>query len=821
MEENNTPVNEIKKTEPEKVTVELPMIAMRGIVLFPNMILHFDVGRKQSIEALEEVMKGNRTIFLASQKNIEADEVKIDNIYKVGVVAEVRQVLKTNEGTMRVLVEGKYRAKIVSILSEEPYLYASVEDYPLKDIKPKKSILCDALMRTVKDLFNEYTFLVPKMPRDIIAKAFSAEDPKMLGEFLAGNLNLDLEDKQKILEESNYVKRLELLAGVLENENNILSVEHDIFEKVKDQVDQNQREYYLREQLKAITDELGDSENVQEEADQYREKIAKLQLEPEVEDKFLEECDRLFKMPPNSHESSVIRGYLDTCLALPWNKKTTEKIDLDKARKTLDRNHYGLDKVKDRIIELLAVRKRVPDIKGQIICLVGPPGVGKTSIAKDIASAMGRKYTRISLGGMKDESDIRGHRKTYIGAMPGRIMNAVKLAGSKNALILLDEIDKMGNDFQGDPASAMLEVLDPEQNFAFRDHYIEVPFDLSDILFITTANDESTIPEPLLDRMEVIELSSYTREEKFNIAKKHLIKREMKRHGLKASEFKIEDSAIYAIADYYTREAGVRNMERTIATLCRKGVKSLETDKTGKISITDKNINDYLGVKKYKPETIQENNEVGLVNGLAWTSVGGEMLQVEVAILDGTGKIELTGNLGDVMKESAKAAISYVRSCTEKYNIEHDFYKTKDVHIHVPEGAVPKDGPSAGVTMTTAIVSALSGLPVRREVAMTGEITLRGRVLPIGGLREKTMAAYRAGIKTVIIPDENEPDLEEIDPVVRKAIRFITAKDIQTVLDNALIKPTVPPSVSHEMPFVEEKIPLITMDSKPVTMNIQ
>lgn len=504
-------------------TKRMPMIAMRGIVLFPNMILHFDVGRKKSIAALEEVMKGDRTVFLSAQKNIEDDEIDANGVNKVGVVAEVRQVLKTDDETIRILVEGKYRAKLVNVISETPYFVAEVQEYPLKTLRPKKSILCDALMRTIKDLFNEYTYLVPKMPKEMVIKALTADDPAMLGEFLAGNLNIDAEDKQSILEESNYVKRLEMLAAVLENENNILSVEHDIIEKVKDNVDQNQREYYLREQLKVINDELGESENVQEEADVYRKKIEELHLKGEAYDKLIEETERLSKMPPNSHESSVIRGYLDTCLALPWNKKTVEKIDLEKAKKQLDKNHYGLDKVKERILELLAVRKLAPDIKGQIICLAGPPGVGKTSIAKDIAAAMGRKYTRISLGGMKDESDIRGHRKTYIGAMPGRIMNAVKLVGSKNALILLDEIDKMGNDFRGDPASAMLEVLDPEQNVAFRDHYIEIPFDLSDIMFITTANDLSTVPEPLLDRMEVIELSSYTREEKFQIDRKSVV----------------------------------------------------------------------------------------------------------------------------------------------------------------------------------------------------------------------------------------------------------------------------------------------------------
>ena len=806
---------------PEKRELEIitmPMIAMRGIVLFPNMLLHFDVGRKKSIAALEEVMKGNRTIFLASQKNIEDDDINISNINTVGVVAEVRQVIKNNGGTSRILVEGKYRAKLVDILAEEPFLVANIQEMPLKELRPKRSILCDALIRTVKDLFNEYTFLVPKMPKELIAKAFSIDEPAQLGEFLAGNLNIDIEDKQAILEESNYVKRLEMLAGVLENENNILGVEKDIYEKVKEQIDQNQREYYLREQLKAITEELGENENVQDEADAYKKKIEASGVTGEVKDKLLDEVARLYKMPFNSQEASVIRGYLDTCLALPWNIVTEEKIDIAKAKKQLDKNHYGLEKVKERILELLAVRKLQPDIKGQIICLVGPPGVGKTSIAKDIAAAMGRKYTRISLGGMKDESDIRGHRKTYIGAMPGRIMNAVKLAGSKNALILLDEIDKMGNDFRGDPASAMLEVLDPEQNNAFRDHYIEVPFDLSDILFITTANDPSTIPGPLYDRMEIIELSSYTREEKFQIAKKHLMKKEMKRHGLNSKMLRITDDALYAIADFYTREAGVRNFERIIGSLCRKAAKKIVGGEAEKVTINGSNITDFLGVKKFRPETIESSDAVGLVNGLAWTSVGGDMLQVEVAILDGSGKIELTGNLGDVMKESAKAAISYVRSCTEKYGIEKDFYKTKDVHIHVPEGAVPKDGPSAGVTLTTAIVSALSGIPVRRDVAMTGEITLRGRVLAIGGLREKTMAAYRAGVKTVLIPEDNLPDLEEVDPVVKNAITFVPAKEVETVLETALVRPMEAKNVENN--FIEE-ISMLKLEHEHNTMNIQ
>ena len=805
-----------EKKQPAEI-ISMPMIAMRGIVLFPNMILHFDVGRKKSIAALEEAMKGNRTVFLASQINVEEDEIHLDNVNKVGVVAEVRQVLKNNGGTTRVLVEGRYRAKLVDVIAEEPFLVADTQEFPLKELRPKRSILCDALMRTVKDLFNEYTYLVPKMPKELVIKAFGIDDPAQFGEFLAGNLNIDIEDKQAILEESNYVKRLEMLASVLENENNIIGVEKDIYEKVKEQIDQNQREYYLREQLKAINEELGEGENIQDEVEVYKNKIAALGVDGEVKDKLLEEVTRLSKMPYNSQEASVIRGYLDTCIALPWNTKTEEKIDIAKAKKQLDKNHYGLEKVKERILELLAVRKLQPDIKGQIICLVGPPGVGKTSIAKDIAAAMGRKYTRISLGGMKDESDIRGHRKTYIGAMPGRIMNAVKLAGSKNALILLDEIDKMGNDFRGDPASAMLEVLDPEQNNAFRDHYIEIPFDLSDILFITTANDPSTIPGPLYDRMEIIELGSYTREEKFQIAKKHLVKKEIKRHGLGSKTLKITDDALYSIADYYTREAGVRNFERIIGSLCRKAAKKIVSGEAEKVTISGNNITDFLGAKKFRPETIENSDAVGLVNGLAWTSVGGDMLQVEVAVLDGNGKIELTGNLGDVMKESARTAISYVRSCTEKYGIEHDFYKTKDIHIHVPEGAVPKDGPSAGVTLTTAIVSALSKIPVRKDVAMTGEVTLRGRVLAIGGLREKTMAAYRAGVKTVIIPEENLPDLEEVDPVVKNAITFVPAKEVETVLETALVKPL---DDVKGKDFIEE-ISMLKLEHGTKTVNIQ
>lgn len=784
-------LNDKKKAEvlaqEKKEPVQMPVLVLRGLVLYPQMVLHFDVGREKSILALNKVMSGDRKIFLVAQKNIREDEPHADGIYKVGVVAQVKQIIKSQGGTWRVLVEGMYRAKCMEIVSEAPYFEGMVEPFPLKITRSVKSAMCDALMRTVKDLFEEYCFLTPRMPKELVINALVSEDPVHLAEYIAGNMSMEVEDKQTILSQSDPLKRLEILARILEEENDILSLEADIQEKVKGQIDKNQREYYLREQLKAISGELGE-EDPQEEQNEYYAKIEKLKLDAETTEKLNKEVDRLSKMPSNSNEAGVIRGYLDTVLELPWNKRTADKIDIKKARALLDREHYGLQKVKERILELLAVRKLAPEIKGQIICLVGPPGVGKTSIARSIAKAMGRKYVRISLGGVRDESDIRGHRKTYIGSMPGRIMNAMKLAGSQNPLMLLDEVDKLGNDYRGDPSAALLEVLDSEQNHAFRDHFIEVPFDLSDVLFIATANTLDTVPTPLLDRMEVIELSSYTREEKFHIAKSHLLQKQMKRHGLTASKAKIADDAIYALIDNYTREAGVRNLERELASLLRKAARQIVAGERKKVVITNDNIVEYLGPRKFKPELIQPYNEVGLVNGLAWTSVGGEMLQVEVAILDGAGKVELTGSLGDVMKESAHAAISYIRAHSDKYGVEHDFYKTKDIHIHVPEGAVPKDGPSAGVTICTALISALSDTPVHRDVAMTGEITLRGRVLPIGGLKEKTMAAYRAGIKTVAIPADNEPDLAEINPMVRDSLKFITAERIDTVLDAALVK---------------------------------
>ncbi len=773
--------------KPVQATVRMPLLALRGLVLFPKMVLHFDIGRDKSVLALNEVLSGNRRIFLVAQKDLRTDSPDASELYTVGVVAEVKQMIRTNSEGLRVMVEGLYRAKTVKIVTDDPFFMADVRPLPVKELKLDDQDMASALIRAIKDQFEQYTQLSPKMPREILINVMSEEDPSHLVEYIAGNIPLSVEEKQEVLTQSNPIKRLELLTNILESENGILGLEHDIYEKVKEQIDKNQREYYLREQLKVISTELGDSDGVQEEVFDYIDRIQKLNLSTEAAEKLLKEADRLTKMPGSSHEATVIRGYLDSCLELPWNVKTKDKIDIAAAKKVLDKDHYGMQKVKDRILESLAVRSLTPDLKGQIICLVGPPGVGKTSIARSIAKAIGRKYVRLSLGGVRDESDIRGHRKTYIGAMPGRIINAIKLAGSCNPLMLLDEVDKLGNDFRGDPSSALLEVLDSEQNVAFRDHYIEIPFDLSGVLFIATANNTDTIPAPLLDRMEIISLTSYTREEKFSIAKQHLLGKQLKKNGVNSRSVKITDDALYALIDYYTRESGVRNLEREIASLCRKAAKRLVAKEADKVLINAANIADLLGPKRFLIDALLPSDEVGVANGLAWTSVGGEMMQIEVAVLDGTGKLELTGSLGNVMKESAQAAISFIRSNATRYHIDPDFYKTKDIHIHVPEGAVPKDGPSAGITICTAVISALSGFPVKRDLAMTGEMTLRGRVLPIGGLKEKTMAAYRAGVKTVVIPKDNEPDLAELDSVVKEGIKFITATKIDTVLGTALI----------------------------------
>jgi ATP-dependent Lon protease len=766
----------------------MPMVAMRGLVVFPKAVMHFDVSREKSAAALKAALCDNKLIFLTAQKDISVENPTEKDVYKIGVVAEIRQILRTADNVSRVLVEGLYKAKISEVLQQEPYFIASIKKLPSIIRSKADPVEVTALVRALKDVFEQYCYNMPRMPKELVVSILNEDDPNALFEAVTFNVALPVQDKQALLEASGIVTRLSMLVAMLSREVEILDIERCIQDKVKEQIDNGQKEYYLREQMKAIASQLGDDDNIQDEVMTYVQRIEQLNLPKEVAEKFIKETDRLMKMPSSSQEAFVIRNYLDTCLDLPWNVSTKDKLDIKKAKAVLDKDHYGLDKVKERILELISVRALAPDIKGQIICLVGPPGIGKTSIAKSIAKALGRNYARVSLGGIKDESDIRGHRKTYIGSMPGRIINAVKNAGSNNPLILLDEIDKMSNDLRGDPSSAMLEVLDSEQNTEFRDHYIEAPFDLSKVLFVTTANTTQTIDSPLLDRMEVIELTSYTREEKFHIAKEHLIPKQLKAHGLKASALKISDDAIYVIIDNYTKEAGVRSLERKITSLCRKAAKQIVSGEKKKVAVTAQNLEEFLGTKKYLDDDLCKTNEVGIVNGLAWTSVGGVIMPLEVIVLDGKGNIEITGSLGDVMKESAKIAVSYVRSVASRYNINKDFYKDKDIHIHAPEGATPKDGPSAGVTMTTALVSALSGIPVRHDVAMTGEITLHGKVLPIGGLREKTMAAYKAGMKTVIIPIGNKGDLEEVDDVVKASVNFVFAETLTDVLDTALDK---------------------------------
>ena len=776
----------MKKTQTS--TLSMPIVALRGLVIFPDMRLHFDVGRRKSVAALKAAMAGNQEVFLVAQRDIIDDDPDIKALYKIGVVAKVKQVLKLQgSDNVRVAVEGIYRAKIVGDVEEKPYLHGNVKRCADVKIKVADTEYTQALVRHAKDIFNDYSAAAPQLPPDLILAVIAEKRPGELADFIAGNIMLDYADRQAILDNLNPIKRLEMFCVLLERESKLLKLEEDIHTHVQEQIDQNQREYYLREQLKAISGELNDGGAPESDLLTYREQIKKLLLDKASNEKLMRECDRLERISPQSPESGVIRNYLETCLSLPWNKLTKDKLDLVNARKVLDKDHYGLEKVKDRIIEMLAVRKLSPDIKGQIICLVGPPGVGKTSVARSVARAMGRKYFRISLGGVHDEAEIRGHRKTYIGSMPGRIINAMQQVGTSNPLILLDEVDKLSSSYNGDPSSALLEVLDPEQNFSFRDHYIELPFDLSRVLFITTANMQDTIPAPLLDRMEIIELGSYTHEEKFNIAKKHLVPKQAKRHGLSGKTFRISDDALHLLIDGYTKEAGVRKLEQKIATIFRKAaVKVANGEK--KVAFAADDLDELLGARRYKNEKPEEMIEPGLVNGLAWTSVGGETLQIEVAVLDGTGKLELTGSLGEVMKESAKAALSFIRARASGLHVDKNFYKEKDIHIHVPEGAVPKDGPSAGVTIATALVSALTGIPARGDVAMTGEITLRGRVLPIGGLKEKAMAAYRAGIKKVLIPQENLPDLREVEQVVKDGVEFVPVSSIDEVFTHALVR---------------------------------
>ena len=766
----------------------LPAIALRGLVVFPNNIVHFEVGRAKSIAAIEAAMHANSSVFLVAQKEMDVEEPTMPDLYAYGVIAEIKQVLRVSDDLVKVLVEGKTRARLLE-LNDGDFLQASVRPVPVRGIGADKRTQTEALVRSLKDCFEEYLSYSPQISKDVIYNIVSSDSPLFLSEYMPANLLLKYEDKQTILNESSLLSRLEKLLMLLRQECQVLEIERDLDDKVNASLDKGQREYYLREQMHIISEELGDSEDTRAEADTYRQRIAALKLDDESTEKLLKECDRLARMQSNSAESGVIRSYLDTCLGLPWHITTEDDLDQAHARRVLDREHYGLQKVKERILELLAVRKLNTEVKGQIVCLVGPPGVGKTSIAHSIADCMGRKFARMSLGGVHDEAEIRGHRRTYIGAMPGRIISAINSAKSSNPVILLDEIDKLAGDYKGDPSSALLEVLDPEQNRTFKDNYLDIPFDLSEVLFITTANDASTIPGPLYDRMDVIELPSYTRTEKFNIAKRHLLPKQLKNNGLDG-KVTMTSGAIYEIIDGYTREAGVRNLERTITSVLRKCAQKIAAGETEKISVSGTMVKSLLGPEKVKPTFISRTDSVGIANGLAWTSVGGEMLPVEVAVIpNGTGKIEITGSLGDVMKESAQLAVTYARVHAEEYGIAPDRFKNTDLHIHAPEGAVPKDGPSAGVTLTTALVSALSGIPVRHDLAMTGEITLHGNVLPIGGLKEKSMAAFREGISTVLIPKENATDLYEVDAEVKEKIHFIPVERLSQVLKHALIMP--------------------------------
>ena len=777
----------------EKINIKdknviMPCVPTRDLVVYPNMVMHFDVGRETSIKSIKSAIDDGGMVFLVAQKEVATEKPTKADLFKIGTVAKVQQIVKGPNGFYRCLVEGVRKAKLLDFYPHDNGFESEIKYLPNYSREKLDEIETMAVMRELKNLINEYIKVVPRIPKELYGQIIDAVDPKELFEAITFNISLPFADRQDLLEANTVGEKLAFLITMLSREIDVLSLEQQIHEQVHAQIDESQREFYIREQIKVLQNEInGEDGSDENEIQKYYDKIAKSGASDEVVNKLNAEVKRLSQMAMNSQEGAVIRNYLDTCLALPWNIYTKDTADIKKAARQLEKDHYGMKKVKERVLENLAVRCLTPDIKGQILCLVGPPGVGKTSIGKSIAKALNRNYVRVSLGGVKDESDIRGHRKTYVGAMEGRIISALKQAGSKNPLILLDEIDKMSNDFRGDPSSAMLEVLDSEQNFAFRDHYIELPFDLSDVLFVTTANTLDTIQPPLLDRMEVIELSSYTREEKFNIAKLHLIPKQIKKNGLKGTQMRISDDGIYMLIDSYTREAGVRKLERTIASLCRKAAKEIVEGNCKRVIFNADNIEKYLGHKKYLDDLSAKEDTVGSVNGLAWTSVGGVLMPLEVLVLDGKGKIELTGSLGDVMKESAKIAVSYCRSIADKYGIESDFYEKKDLHIHAPEGAVPKDGPSAGVTMITALVSALSGIAVRGDVAMTGEITLSGKVLPIGGLREKTMAAYKAGIKTVIVPKDNMGDLDEIDDVVKMGLEFVFAEKIQDVLDVALV----------------------------------
>ena len=761
----------------------MPVLALRGLVVFPGTVISFDVARKKSVAAVKYAAEHGGLLYAAAQREVFVEDPKEEDLYPIGCVVRVRQVLKISDNTVKVLVDGLYRAKAGAV-SFGAFLSAGItrlEDKPIKN----RPVYLESLIRRIRTQFEKYVEVYSNMAPDVVMQVAVSDDVGKLADFIASSVPAPYDDKQYILEQTDPVRRAKILIEMLDKEREIGEIDRRIGKKTKAAIDENQREYYLREQIKAISSELyGD--DTADEIDEYHMKVEALNADSSVKEALHKEVNKLAKMPGGAHEGTVVRGYLDTCLELPWNNYTKVSADIKRAAKILDRDIYGMNKVKERILEMLSVYALAPDIKGQIICLAGPPGVGKTSIGKTVAECMGRKFARISLGGVHDEAEIRGHRKTYIGAMPGKIIDAVRRAGSGNPLILLDEVDKLGSDYKGDPSSALLEVLDPEQNGTFTDNFIEIPYDLSHTVFIATANDLSTVPAPLLDRMEVIEIPSYTREEKLNIAKYHLVRKQEQRHGLNGRTFKITDGAIYSLIDFYTREAGVRRLERTIAALCRKSAKLIAEGSEKRVTVNAETVEKMLGHKRYKPEQILSRDEVGIINGLAWTSVGGEIMQLEVAVMEGTGKIELTGSLGDVMKESAMAAVSYVRSNAERFNIDTEFYKKLDIHIHATEAAVPKDGPSAGVAITTGLVSALTGRAVKRDVAMTGEVTIRGRVLPIGGLREKSMAAYTGGVKTVFIPADNVADLEDVDDIVKQNVSFIPVSFVDEIIEKAL-----------------------------------
>ena len=762
----------------------LPVLPLRGLVVFPKSMVHFDVGRKKSIEAINKAMKDNQLIFLSTQKDPAENEPDLLDLFKTGVIAKVVQVLKQPENSLRIVIEGLCRADIVTPVYDDKCIMAEI--MPLVAEKSLETAEDTALMRAVKKEFKEYIDFSSNMPTDIIFKVAMCKSPGELADFIASNIIIEYYIKQAILDIVPETERIEAVYDILVNENFVLKIEEEVSQRARERIDQNQREYFLREQMKVIQEELGEDDNPSVEADVYSDKIKKLKLDEKSEDTLLKESNKLSKMSYGSQEASVIRTYLDTVLDLPWNKSSPDKIVISKIQKSLDKSHFGLQKIKERIIEQLAVRRLSGNQKGQIICFAGPPGVGKTSIAQSIAKAIGRNSQRIALGGVHDEAEIRGHRRTYIGSMPGRIISAIQSAGTNNPVLILDEVDKLASDYKGDPTSALLEVLDSEQNYKFVDHYIDVPFDLSNVMFITTANDVSAIPAPLRDRMEIIEIDSYTREEKFNIAKKHLIPKQLNECGFTPKAVKFTQKAVYFLIDFYTREAGVRTLERLIASILRKCAVKRLADNTLEFKIDESAVEKMLGQKKYLSDNHSKKDEVGVVNGLAWTSVGGELLPIEAAVMEGSGKLELTGSLGDIMQESARAAITCIRSHANALGIDPDFYKTKDIHIHAPEGAVPKDGPSAGITMATAIYSALALKPAKHSVAMTGEITLRGKVLPIGGLKEKSMAAYKSGINTVIIPKQNEPDLQDVDSAVKEKVRFISVDSFAEVISLAI-----------------------------------